>query len=140
MKNQDYKTTKKKSEELLERLRVYDCLIACGIPQKMVHYYEHPSVGSGYSMGEKVIVRVGYKPIEIIDNRKEYAKTCRYSARHGMVVLNFTKAALKKYVSLCKTFTDGSIDDKVAASTEIRGLVRKQYDEKASVVRKFEVY
>lgn len=90
-------------EELSALKENYDALISAGIPKTKVHFFEIPySVNSGYTMGEVVIVRCNGKDVVRYDHTQEYAKSCKWRANHGRVVLNFTKKLLKEYVILCE--------------------------------------
>lgn len=102
MENKSYATVVSEIDRLNRTLNVYDALIACGIPKKDVLFYNTPYVFSGYSMGETIVVKCNEKHIETADFTKQYAKSCTWKPKHGLVVINFTKKELKEYVNYCK--------------------------------------
>lgn len=135
-----------KKDECEKMLSKYDTLINLGIPKGKVQFYVSPTVSSGYSMGELVEVYCNGVLIEKIDNRKQYAKSCKWrgSEKHGKIVLHFNKTDLKKYVNLYETrrdFDRRSNDYKLNNGyhelfEKCNELVKKAFVEKDSVVRK----
>lgn len=108
-------------------LEMYDNLHSNGIAYKNVHYYAMPNISSNYSMGEKIVVKCGENTIHTIDHCHEYPKSCKWSAKHGYIVLAFTKRGLKDYVAVCK---------KIENETEMKERVRL-FDEKRRLLNKY---
>lgn len=116
----------KASYEEVERLhKLYNNLIDCGVTPKNVRYYETPNVYSGYSMGETVEVWCNNKIIEAIDHTSDYARSCRWRAKHGKVVINFSKKSLKEYLKAC-------IDNDYQARLNISN---ENLDKKRSIIK-----
>ncbi len=88
--------------EVMRFSQLYENLIKHGISPNNVHYYLTPHINSGYSMGEKVSVMCNNVEIERRDYTQEYAKSCTYRTKHGLVVFNFTKKGLKDYIRALK--------------------------------------
>lgn len=135
MKNLTYKQAVSQLEMLEKKVNLYNNLISCGIAEKRVHLYEAPVCESGYSMGELIIIRCNGKEIDRYDNRKEYARSCKWSAKHGKIILDFTKKDLKTYFDLLqdKLNTNGYW----ARYTEMRDLKTKVFVAEESEVKKF---
>lgn len=131
----DYDSLKKQLEKDNRLMALYNNLRYLGIPLRKVHFYETPSVSSGYSMGEKLHVECGHYIIESIDQTREYAKSCKWSATHGLVTVSFNKKSLRKYVDLCESYQNaresGNTKEVIAIREEIKTLV------KASIVERF---
>lgn len=81
---------------------VYDALVSCGIPKRDVHHFVKPQPSSGYSMGEVVITSCNGKEICRVNNTQEYAKSCKWRAKHGVVFVEFTKTTLRRYIDMLK--------------------------------------
>lgn len=134
-----YKQAKMMVEKYTAMMKLYNNLISFGVPQSKVQYYETPCVSSDYSMGELVIVRCNGFDIDRKDKRQEYARSCKYHAKHGIIVLDFTKADLKKYVTLCEAKAK-NVNRYFEDADKITALKEKAYNEKESVVRKFRTW
>jgi len=100
----DYKQTKRIANEENMWLEVYDRLHECGIPYNEVHYFRYnlPYYSSGFSMGEIMTVKCNGNEIHRIDRTKEYSKSCKWKAKHGYIVINFTKKGLRDYMTAAK--------------------------------------
>ena len=74
-----------------------------------------PFMGSCYKMGEKVIWQFKGNTIFVEDHTEEYAKSCKWRAQHGRVVMNFTsKKQLKDFAHKAISYTlDNEDIDKV---------------------------
>lgn len=96
-----YDALQKLIETETEKLKLYDRLIACGLPKSKIHWYAIPDMRSGYSMGEYVILRCNGQIIDTTDQTKEYRGGCKYRAKHGKVVLDFTKKDLRHWLDWC---------------------------------------
>ena len=109
-------------------IEMYDNLHTNGISYKNVHYYAIPNnISSNYSMGEKIVVKCGENTIHTINHCMEYPKSCKWSAKHGYIVLVFTKKGLKDYVAVCK---------KIEHETERKARL-ELYDEKRRLLNKY---
>jgi len=96
-----YEQVERELEQLNQTMELYDRLVSFGIPKKMVHYYTNPERRSGYSMGETIAIKCNGQKVQIIDRTQEYARSCKWRAKHGYIVIDFTKKALKEYVTAC---------------------------------------
>ena len=96
-----YEQVERELEQLNQTMELYDRLVSFGIPKKMVHYNTSPEKSSGYSMGETIAIMCNGQKVQIIDNTQEYARGCKWRAKHGYIVFDFTKKALKEYVTAC---------------------------------------
>lgn len=89
-------------QELSKIRRVHDFMIEIGMPKKLVDFYAHPYVTSGYSMGETIEILYLGNSISVIDNREKYRGKYRGRETYGKVVINFsTKKDLREYLQLC---------------------------------------
>ena len=144
METKTYKQVKTQLETLNSIIDLYDKLINCGIAKDKVHYYESPHCYSDYSMGEEIDVRCNMKPIEKVDNRKYYAKSCKWSEKHGYILLNFSKKDLKRYVQigLEMEFALKSKDNKLYLNllVEKKALLRKSFVAEKSIVKSLIIY
>lgn len=104
METKTYQQTKEIVEVEGKWMQVYQNLRAYGIPYKDLHYYRYnrPCYSSGFSMGEIVVVRCNGVEIDRIDNTQEYAKSCKWRANHGLVIINFTQKGLRDYIKAAK--------------------------------------
>lgn len=145
-----YKEICERIEELHTQKVLCETLNLCGIALGKAHYYETPDVTSSYSMGEKIYVWCGKTLLEVVNNTKEYAKSCTWRAKHGEVNICFTRKTLKEYVSLHETLHDLDFLRRVERITigeynerrddvnkRITELVEKCYVPKESKVKKF---
>lgn len=117
-------------------MALYNNLHDNGIAYKNVHYYESPKISSNYSMGEKVLVNCDGKTIQIIDNCQEYAKSCRWNAKHGHIVIDFSKKGLKDYVNVCKAIAmlkPHDVKGRLELSTKRKDLLKKYISNNLSV-------
>lgn len=87
---------------------MYDVLVSLGIPKRDVRHFVIPQPSSGYSMGEVVITSCNGKEICRVNNTQEYAKSCKWRAKHGVVFVEFTKTQLRRYVEMLKNDEVGS--------------------------------
>ena len=151
MEQIEYSRVVSQIEELSALKENYEALISAGIPKTKVHYFEIPySVNSGYSMGEVVIVRCNGKEIVRYDRTQEYSKSCKWYAKHGCVVLNFTKKSLKEYTLLCEKEYQanrrlqsnyyGSREDKLKALQAIyedkNKILAESLDKESSIIKR----
>ena len=109
---------------------------AAGIPYTLAQYFIAARPGSdassGYSMGELVIVRYKGKEITRYDNRSEYAKSCKWTARHGEVVFDIkTKIALDMLCKACKAWHEKT-GDRSAEYNRMMAIMRTTLDISAS--------
>lgn len=51
-------------------------------------------------MGETVRVYCNDRLIEVADRTEDYARSCKWRAKHGLVVIRFTQKALRQYIDL----------------------------------------
>jgi hypothetical protein len=58
------------------------------------------SINSGYSMGDLKKIYVNDELFFTLDDKQEYAKSCKYSATHGLIRLDLSK---KQLLNLKKT-------------------------------------
>ncbi len=123
-------------------MELYENLHTNGIAYKDVHYYAMPRISSNYSMGEKIVVKCGENTIHTIDHCMEYAKSCKWSAKHGCIVLVFTKKGLKDYVAVCKKIeNENNLAERLKLFDEQRRLVNKYISiEKSTFNRKISVF
>lgn len=52
-------------------------------------------------MGETIAIMCNGQKVQIIDRTHKYARSCKWRAKHGYIVIDFTKKALKEYVTVC---------------------------------------
>lgn len=104
METKTYQQTKEIVESECKWMQVYENLHLNGIPYKDVHYYRYnrPAYSSGFSMGEVIVIRCNGNGIDSIDNTQEYAKSCKWRANHGLVIINFTQKGLHDYIKAAK--------------------------------------
>ena len=122
-------------------LAQYDALIKVGIPKREVNCFAPPSASSGYSMGEIVIVKCNGETIMTLDNTKEYPRGCKYKAKYGRIVFNFTKTDLKKYIKLLAERDKASMKFyKKGKTIDLNQLIGKAYQPKDSIVKKVAMY
>ena len=128
METKTYQQTKEIVESEGRWLQVYENLHCNGIPYRDVHHYRYhrPSYSSGFSMGEVIIIRCNGNGIDRIDNTSEYAKSCKWRATHGLIIINFTQKGLRDYIKASKN------DDHF----ECRALLEKYLDCDASKISK----
>ena len=59
-----------------------------------------PRIWSEYSMGEEILYCFQNSPIFKESYTQQYAKSCKWRAKHGYIVINFkTKKALKEFAN-----------------------------------------
>lgn len=131
--NKTYQSVVSEIDKLSKTLQVYDALIACGIAKKDVQYYDTPYIYSGYSMGETIHVKCNGKNIATVDNTKQYAKSCTWKPKHGLVVINFTKKELKEYVNYCKE--RANCNGMHQHAEEMRKLCYRAIDHTTSIIK-----
>lgn len=144
MEKLTYKALTERLGELTDLKTLYDSLVACGIPQGKAHYYVRNLCSSGYSMGEIVEVWCNGKLIDRVNNTKEYAKSCSWRAKHGLVVLNFTKKALRRLIDINIGLEHASRTENHSDYTRLyyerRDLVRNAFVAKKSVVKELKLW
>lgn len=128
METKTYQQTKDIAAEEQHWLQIYENLHCNGIPYKDVHIYRYnrPAYSSGFSMGEVIIIRCNGNGIDRIDNTSEYAKSCKWKANHGLIIINFTQKGLRDYIKAAKR------DD----GFERTKLLEKYLDKEASKISK----
>lgn len=128
METKTYQQTKDIAAEEQHWLQIYENLHCNGIPYKDVHYYRYnrPAYSSGFSMGEVIVIRCNGNGIDRIDNTSEYAKSCKWKANHGLIIINFTKGGLRDYIKAAKK----------GDHFERRELLEKYLDKDASKISK----
>lgn len=133
-----YKEAKERLLELRKLLNLYDILhLFGGVPYKDVHFYMPPNYASGYNMGEVIVVKCNGVTLDTIDNRKFYAKSCKWRPKHGHIVLNFTKKALREYIEICHKLAVESDIKKSIESLEVkRILIKDAIDLNSSDIKK----
>ena len=132
-----YNEAKEQFTELRKLLNLYDVLhIFGGVPYKDVHYYMPPYFASGYTMGEEVVVKCNGVIIDTIDRRKHYSKGCKWKAKHGRIVIDFTKKAMRQYVEICKSLCDeNNIKNRSELVTKERALLEDALDLTESIMK-----
>lgn len=124
-----YKEVNERFVELRKLLTLYDVLhIYGGVPYKDVHYYMPPYFASGYTMGEVLVVKCNGVTIDTVDRRKHYSKGCKWKAKHGRIVINFTKKAMRQYVEICKSLCDENVKNRSELITKERALLEDALD------------
>ena len=139
--NKTYKELKSEYRSNEKMMEVYNALHRCGISLKNVHFYNTPTVYSDYSMGEMVYIYCNDVLIEKVNNCREYAKSCKWKAKHGRVEVRFTKKALKEYIDLRKSILfKENHNDILALIDKKRDLVTKYVNLNNSVVKNLFVF
>lgn len=131
-----YKETKERFAELRRALNLYDALhIFGGVPYNKVHNFIAPYYASGYTMGETLVVRCNGITIAEADYRQHYAKSCKWRPKHGEVVLNFTKKAMRQYVELCAALeAETDVAERYEIIKKKDALIRAAIDWQKSVI------
>ncbi len=142
----NYEQTKEKYEELKKLLQLYEILHdVCRIPYKDVHFYETPYFSSGYSMGETIFIFCNDVKIDEDNLERQYAKSCKWTPKHGRVIIRFTKKSLHEYINLRKSLdATKNVDRKnniemkkrLEIIGKIRNLVEKSVDKENSIIKK----
>lgn len=84
-------------EKLQSELKVVETLCKY-VPEKHAICFNGMVVDSGYSMGEVVRYSIKGEIIKEVDNCQEYANSCRFRAKHGLIIFDFkTRKQLKEY-------------------------------------------
>ena len=135
-----YEQVERELEQLNQTMELYDRLVSFGIPKKMVHYYTSPERRSGYSMGETIAIMCNGQEVQIIDRTQEYARSCKWRAKHGYIVIDFTKKALKEYVTACYNIAMARKNQKtysefVSLYAAKDKLIEQYFDEKNSNIK-----
>ena len=137
MKGYSYEQVVDKIQEFTELKRVYDKLHTYGIPRSLAPYFiscDYPKRSySGYSMGELICVCFKGDVIVSYDNRKDYAKSCKWKPKHGYVKFNFTsRKTLRMYCEACKRYVkanEGSpLNTLIDATNEVRSILVEALD------------
>lgn len=137
-----YSQIKTEQEENNKKMQLFENLHNNGISYKNVHFYKTPNIESNYSMGEMIVVKCGENHIEKADRCKNYAKSCKWKAKHGKIVVCFTKKGLKEYVFICKKiYATDDMKVRVKCFEQRRALLEKYIDKNESVYnRKYTTY
>lgn len=155
MKKQTYKEMQQQVAELNKNIEIMDAVIKAGISQSKAHYIfdfvgDMFSVSSGYSMGETVDINVNGECVISINQEEEYARSCKWQANHGLVIIDFTKkdfrwmfdkaARIYKIHDLLKFVESEHIlqqlrEELIAIHKEIREFVGNRVSER-SVIKK----
>lgn len=99
-KKETYNTVRDKMVRYKMEFERMERLIALGIPKYIVHFYETPSLGSGFMHGELVHVKCNNALIENVNNVcKPHGTNNTYS---GEITFNFNLKSLREYVEICK--------------------------------------
>lgn len=110
-KNPTFEQANKSFEEISKVKNLYDTLVSCGVPKKLVQYFRVPNAITHYSMGEITELFCGETKICAFDNREQY-KGRKYQAKHGHIKFTLNKAELRKY---CEIWQDvETLDEKTA--------------------------
>lgn len=96
----NYQTLLAERERTSRDIAVCEAGIEAGIPKSKAHcilaLLDRISIKSGYSMGETIIVKI--KGVEVMrkNQTQEYAKSCKWRAKHGEVILDMTLKQAKE--------------------------------------------
>jgi hypothetical protein len=128
-----YSQIKTEQQENNKTMQLFENLHNNGISYKNVHFYKSPNITSNYSMGEMIIVKCGENHIENVDRTKNYSKYCKWKAKHGKIVVCFSKKGLREYVDICKKI-DTTKDRNVIIEgfKQQRALLEKYIDKNES--------
>lgn len=121
-----------------KQLDLYDALIAQGLPKTKVHYFSVPMIKSGYIMGERVVVRVNSATVTQADYTKEYARSCKYRAKHGKVVLDFSKKDLRYWLDWCVLIHTSHF--KEAENINIDKFLQERVNKAESILKNGRIY
>lgn len=83
------------------KIRQLENISSFGIPKTNVHKFIKPCVDSGHSMGEVTKLYCNGEIVCMYDRTTEYAKSCKWKAKHGLVVIECNKKELKQYFDMC---------------------------------------
>ena len=98
-----YKQLVAELDELQKQKELYDRLHDLGgIKYDDVHLFRFPLCKSGYSMGETLVVKVSKKVVAVQNQEADYAKSCKWRAKHGYMLFEFTKKGFKEMIELAK--------------------------------------
>lgn len=93
-------------ENLQNQLKIVETLCKY-VPEKYAICFEGMVVDSGYSMGEVVRYSIKGEIIKEVDNCQDYAPSCRYRAKHGMIIFDFkTRKQLKEYCEARRVYSE----------------------------------
>lgn len=130
--------------EIADYLRFYENLHKSGISYKNAFglvscsFYAY----SGYSMGEIIELQCNGKELHKYDRRQEYAKSCKWKAKHGRVVFDFTKKDLKRLCEILTLVQKGTERNTLtreaekALLSELKEIKQRAFSEKKSIVTK----
>lgn len=121
-----------------KQLGLYDALIAQGLPKSKVHYFSVPMAKSGYSMGERVVVRVNGAIVAQADYTREYGRCCKYSAKHGKVIFDFSKKDLKYWLDWCVLIHTSHF--KEAENINIDKFLQERVNKAESILKNGRIY
>ena len=113
-------------QKITDRLTLLDRVIANGVPKGIVHHYVTPDLSSGYSMGETVVMACNGQVFDVKDQTREYAKSCKWRARHGRVVVDMTKKQLRRYVELLARGEQGDSEAEKEISALVKGCIKNE--------------
>ena len=127
-----YEQVERELEQLNQTMELYDRLISFGIPKEIVHFYTCPETSRDYS----VTVMCNGQKVQIIDKTQEYARSCKWRAKHGYIVIDFTKKALKEYVQTCYSIIMTENPDTMQSLERKRNkLIEQYFDAKNSDIK-----
>ena len=97
----NYKQICEELAKLQEKKDLFDRLHEIGgISYKQVHLFHFPHCKSGFSMGETVVLYVNHKAVAEQNQCLQYAKSCTWQEKHGLLRFDFTKKDFKKLFEL----------------------------------------
>ena len=89
--------------KMLERAKINFEVVSANCGVKLAEKVDLPYLQSGYAMGEEFrFVAPDGATFGYVDNRMQYARSCKYTPTHGNVRAKFeTKKAMKEFFELC---------------------------------------
>ena len=102
MKN--YNDLKNEISRLNEIKQVYELLHESGISYKTAEDFKFFQIESGFSMGETTELRIksgGKMSTIFYEDETEKYPGGKWKARHGQIIVTFTRKELKEYIKLC---------------------------------------
>ncbi len=135
-----YNDLREEVEILNEQIAIHEALHAAGVPYSLTRYFVHVAparmADSGYQMGEVIYVCCRGEQIARYDKTREYAPSCKWNARHGLIIFDFkSKGALRKLCDACMRYAlkDGAA---IAEAAAVRAILRDALDLEASEINK----
>lgn len=137
-----YQELKEQLERMTELMSTYNAIASCGVPQKSVHHWVAPKIMSGYTMGEEVRIRCGATTIQDIDQRKYYAKSCKWHEKHGYVLIDLSKANVKRYLSLLTQleYTDLTMAERDELRNQAKDILCKSINKEHSQIKSLTIW